>query len=69
LVRGTASEALREEEAQRFRAVVGHVVLREVDGAGHLVARDRPAELADALLEHFARAPVGARHQGGHALM
>ena len=58
LVHGTASEVFREADARRFRAVVGHMVLRSVEGAGHLVARDRPGALADALLEHLDRADV-----------
>jgi pimeloyl-ACP methyl ester carboxylesterase len=70
LVHGTASEVFRDADAQRFREVVGHMVLRDVEGAGHLVARDRPDELADALLEHLERASAAAAaDEGGRAPM
>ena len=56
LVRGSESPVLRSEDAQRLAEVIPHVVLRDVPGAGHLVAQDRPERLADEILEHLRRA-------------
>lgn len=54
MVRGTESWALHPDDSARFAALVPHATTREVPGAGHLVARDRPAELAAIVLEHLA---------------
>jgi pimeloyl-ACP methyl ester carboxylesterase len=58
-IRGTSSWAIDADDQQRFASVVPHASLVTIEGAGHLVARDRPAELADALLDHVTRC-------GGH---
>jgi pimeloyl-ACP methyl ester carboxylesterase len=53
LVRGTRSNVLSAEVAQRMIAALAHGRLIELD-AGHNVALDRPEELADAVVA-FAR--------------
>lgn len=55
LVRGTSSWAIDADDQLRFAALVGHATLVEIEGAGHLVARHRPRELAAALLDHVGR--------------
>lgn len=61
LIRGTASWAIDADDEQRFSALAPRASLVTIEGAGHLVARDRPAELADALLDHLDR--IGARRR------
>jgi len=46
LVRGGPSSPLTDAEVDRFRAVNPAVTVARVPGAGHLVARDAPVELA-----------------------
>ncbi|MEU0090416.1 alpha/beta hydrolase [Kribbella sp. NPDC006257] len=46
LVRGGPSSPLGDPEVERFRAANPAVVVTRVPGAGHLVARDAPDELA-----------------------
>jgi pimeloyl-ACP methyl ester carboxylesterase len=60
LVRGGASPAFPDRDVARFTALVPEATVHVVPGAGHLVARDRPEELAAALLSHLGReTPVG----------
>ena len=55
LVRGGASPAFPAHDVARFTTLVPGAAVHVVPGAGHLVARDRPEELAAALLEHLRR--------------
>lgn len=52
-IRGTSSWAIDADDQQRFSLLVPQASLVTIDGSGHLVARDRPAELADALSDHI----------------
>jgi len=55
LVRGGDSPVFHARDAARFRSSVPEAVVRVVPGAGHLVARDRPDDLATAVLDHLRR--------------
>ena len=57
-----------DDDADRFARLVPHAAFTTVAGAGHLVAKDKPIELA-ALLAGFLRSDaVRDRHRnGGHA--
>jgi pimeloyl-ACP methyl ester carboxylesterase len=60
LVRGGASPVFPARDVARFRMLVPEAAVHVVPGAGHLVARDRPDELATAILGHLRReAAVG----------
>nr|WP_042179267.1 alpha/beta hydrolase [Kibdelosporangium sp. MJ126-NF4]CEL13721.1 Hydrolase, alpha/beta fold family [Kibdelosporangium sp. MJ126-NF4]CTQ99408.1 Hydrolase, alpha/beta fold family [Kibdelosporangium sp. MJ126-NF4] len=54
LVRGGAESPLSDDEADRLCMVNPRVTVAGVSGAGHLVARDAPAELARVLSTHAA---------------
>lgn len=56
LVRGEHGR-VDEQDRARLRALVPSVVERLVAGAGHLVARDRPEQLADALIDVLSFLP------------
>jgi pimeloyl-ACP methyl ester carboxylesterase len=51
LVRGGPSSPLTDAEVDRFRAVNPAVAVTQVPGAGHLVARDAPDELASIIAD------------------
>ena len=55
LIRGSSSWALDADDQQRFSTIVPHAALVTIRGAGHLVAQDRPDELADAIFDHIER--------------
>lgn len=55
LIRGTSSWAIDADDQQRFSTLVPHAALVTIEGAGHLVAQDRPRELADAIIDHLHR--------------
>lgn len=57
---------LGEEGIASLQALVPHVVTREIPGAGHLVARDQPVRLAQALLE-LLPCPTAVSKDGGPA--
>lgn len=57
LVRGEHG-GVREEDAARLRALVPSLVVRTVEGAGHLVARERPAQLAEAIVAVLGVLPL-----------
>jgi pimeloyl-ACP methyl ester carboxylesterase len=57
LVRGEHGGVL-DEDCARLRGLVSSLVVRKVEGAGHLVARDRPEQLAEVLLELFGVLPM-----------
>ncbi|KAA0016773.1 alpha/beta fold hydrolase [Antrihabitans cavernicola] len=61
LVRGELSP-VTDHESRRFSAQVPHAVIRTVRGAGHLVARDAPADLAELLLT-FLNSPQARRRR------
>jgi pimeloyl-ACP methyl ester carboxylesterase len=56
LIRGEHG-VISDDVCSRFRALVPSVVVRTVEGAGHLVARERPEPLADALIELLGSLP------------
>ena len=56
LIRGEHG-VVGDEACARFRALVPSLVVREVEGAGHLVARERPEQLADVLVELLGSLP------------
>jgi pimeloyl-ACP methyl ester carboxylesterase len=60
LVRGERS-ALTDHDCRRFTEQVPHPGVATAAGAGHLVARDAPAELARLLLEHLNSPPARRR--------
>jgi pimeloyl-ACP methyl ester carboxylesterase len=51
LIRGTSSWAIDTDDQQRFAVLTPQASLVTIEGSGHLVAQDRPEELADALLD------------------
>lgn len=55
LVRGGGASPISAPDVRRFTALVPHAQVTTVAGAGHLVARDAPAELATELVA-FLRA-------------
>ncbi len=57
LVRGEHGRVAEADRA-RFRALVPGALERRIAGAGHLVARDRPQQLADVLLELLSLLPA-----------
>jgi pimeloyl-ACP methyl ester carboxylesterase len=68
LVRGTVSPLGRDAgSTSRFHALAPHAEVVDVAGAGHLVARDRPAELARVLAGFLDR--VAVRRSAAHGLL
>jgi pimeloyl-ACP methyl ester carboxylesterase len=57
LIRGERG-LVRQQDVTRLHALVPALALRCVEGAGHLVARDRPEQLSDVLLELFDSLPL-----------
>lgn len=57
LVRGEGG-VVSDDDLGRLRALVSGLVERSIAGAGHLVARTRPEQLADTLLELFGSLPL-----------
>jgi pimeloyl-ACP methyl ester carboxylesterase len=53
--------AFNDEDCAWFSEQVPHAVFTPVAGAGHLVARDAPAVLAEVLQQHLQAAPVRRR--------
>jgi hypothetical protein len=49
LVRGGSGSAVTDGDVDRFLRLAPHATVARVRGAGHLVARDRPAALAEAI--------------------
>jgi predicted alpha/beta-hydrolase family hydrolase len=62
LAHGTGRSAVTPAALARFPALARHGRSVAVAGAGHLVARERPAALAGALRAFLASRPVRARH-------
>jgi pimeloyl-ACP methyl ester carboxylesterase len=50
LVRGGGSSPLDDDDVERLRLTVPRLRIATIPGAGHLVARDAPADLAQELL-------------------
>lgn len=61
LVRAANSVALADDDGERFRQLVPHTRLAVIEDCGHLIARERPAELSAVLLDFFAQPDVQAR--------
>jgi pimeloyl-ACP methyl ester carboxylesterase len=57
LVRGERG-GVRDEDCARLQSLVPSLVVRKVDGAGHLVAKDRPEQLAEVLLDLLESLPL-----------
>ena len=55
VVRGTADRLLAPEHAHRFVELLPDAELAEIDAAGHLLALERPAELADTVRAFLTR--------------
>src|SRR5215210_68778 len=55
---GRESDPVFGAAARRLVASVGHAELREVDGAGHLLQRDRPDAIVDAVRSALAEPAV-----------
>lgn len=64
LVQGTASPVTLDGDVRRFVQLVPHATVRQVRGAGHLIAQEAPQELADALLD-FLREVADAEGETG----
>ena len=64
LIRGTSSWAIDGDDQRRFSFLAPQASLVTIEGSGHLVARDRPEELADALLDHLDRCSPSFVHAG-----
>jgi pimeloyl-ACP methyl ester carboxylesterase len=62
LARGTTARSIGDAAVARYRALAPRGRLVAVAGAGHLVARDRPAALARAVLAFLSSPAVRARH-------
>lgn len=62
LVRAGAHGPMSNEEVFRFRALCPHMVVAHIDAAGHLIARDAPIELADAILSFKASMTSAVRN-------
>jgi pimeloyl-ACP methyl ester carboxylesterase len=60
LVQGTASPVTLDRDVRRFLELVPHATVRQVVGAGHLIAREDPDALADLLLEFLREVHAGA---------
>ncbi len=63
LVRGSHGN-IAPPVVERFLQLAPSAMVRVVEGAGHLVARDRPYELALALVDILERCGDGAFHRG-----
>jgi pimeloyl-ACP methyl ester carboxylesterase len=61
LVRAARSVALADETGHRFRQLVPHAQVTVIEDCGHLIARERPAELSAVLLDFLAQPDVQAR--------
>jgi pimeloyl-ACP methyl ester carboxylesterase len=61
LIRGTSSWAIDADDQERFSELVPQTFLVTIEGSGHLVARERPGGLAEALLAHIDRCTVEDR--------
>jgi pimeloyl-ACP methyl ester carboxylesterase len=64
LVRGTASP-MSDDDVERFRGLVPTLRVAVIDGCGHMVARDAPADLAKIVIR-FARDADGISVDGVH---
>jgi pimeloyl-ACP methyl ester carboxylesterase len=61
IVWGTEDHWIPTDRAQRLHAAIPNSILRYIDGAGHLVQEDRPAELTLAIyrwLQHASTRPA-----------
>jgi len=55
LVRGGPSSPVSDADVERFRSLTPRVDVVRIESAGHLIARDAPAELAKVLLDWLGR--------------
>lgn len=55
LVRGGRSDVVSERNANEFRQLVPHVEIRQVTGAGHMVAGDSSREFNDLIIDFLVR--------------
>lgn len=62
LVRGGADSAVTDDDAHRLLELVPHATTATIPGAGHLIAREAPAELAAAIIS-FLRDPQVRRRR------
>lgn len=58
LVRGGASEIVREENVRAFQQMVPHAEYADVSGAGHMVAGDRNDAFNEAVTDFLRRLPA-----------
>jgi pimeloyl-ACP methyl ester carboxylesterase len=58
LVRGGSGSPLTDDDADRLLRLTPHAAVTRIPGAGHLVARDRPVALADAIADGTAEWPA-----------
>jgi pimeloyl-ACP methyl ester carboxylesterase len=63
-IRGGSRSALTDEDEDRFLELVPHAAFIPVAGAGHLVARDKPAELAKVIADFLSQDSVRDRRIG-----
>lgn len=64
LVCGGGRSAIDDDARTRFSALAPHAVIRTIEQASHLVARDAPTELAAMIAEFAATPEVCARRRG-----
>lgn len=57
LVRGSASPVTLDTDVHRFLGLVPHASVRQIAGAGHLIAQDAPDGLVDVLLDFLGELP------------
>ncbi len=67
LVRGERS-TVGEDDVERLRGLAPHLQVATVADAGHLVARDAPADLSAVLLSFLSDPVVARRHSGGRGI-
>jgi pimeloyl-ACP methyl ester carboxylesterase len=60
-VRAGSRGAIPDEDEDRFRKLVPHASIVSIEGAGHLVARDKPLELAKAIGDFLSKDQVRDR--------
>lgn len=66
-VRAGERTGITDQEAARFRALAPHAHIVTVPGAGHLIAREKPVELAAQIAAFLGSDPVRARRDQAEA--